>query len=121
MNEYLLDILYVVISTALTVGGALLVWYIRTKTNCQFKDEIAEAVSIAVGYVQQTFVDGKKKSDDFKEDNQKIALQKALETTSTLLSTPAKEYLNRGRTESQADEYLVALIEEAVRTQKKEV
>lgn len=120
MNEILLDVLYVVLSAALTVGGAFAVRYIRSKTNWQYKDEIADAVTIAVAFVQQTFVDGLKKSDDFSKEKQEEAVQKALEAVSTLLTAPAKEYLYRNRTESEANDYLVALIEDAVRTQKKE-
>ena len=121
MNEILLDILYVVISAALTVGGAFAVRYIRTKTNWQYKNEIAEAVTIAVAFVQQTFVDGMKKKEAFDTENQKKAVQKALEAVSTLLSASAKVYLYHNRSEEEANDYLVALIEEAVRTQKEGV
>lgn len=120
MNEILLDVLYVVLSAALTVGAAFAVRYIRSKTNWQYKDEIADAVTIAVAFVQQTFVDGMKKNESFNIENQKKAVQKALDAVSTLLTQPAKDYLYKNRTEEQANEYLVALIEEAVRTQKKE-
>lgn len=120
MNEILLDVLYVVISAALTVGGAFAVRYIRTKTNWQYKDEIADAVTIAVAFVQQTFVDSMKKNDDFGKENQEKAVRMALDAVSTLLTAPAKEYLYRNRTEAQANEYLVTMIEEAVRAQKKE-
>lgn len=120
MNEILLDILYVVISAALTVGAAFAVRYIRSKTNWQYKDEIADAVTIAVAFVQQTFVDGMKKSNTFDRENQKKAVQKALDAVQTLLTAPAKEYLYHNRSEEEVNDYLVALIEDAVRTQKKE-
>lgn len=121
MNDILLDVLYVVISAALTVGGAFAVRYIRSKTNWQYKNEIAEAVTIAVAFVQQTFVDGMKKNENFGVENQKKAVQKALEAVSTLLTAPAKDYLYHNRTEEEVNDYLVALIEDAVRTQKEGV
>lgn len=120
MNEILLDILYVVISAALTVGGAFAVRYIRSKTNWQYKDEIADAVTIAVAFVQQTFVDGMKKENAFDRDSQKKAVQKALDAVQTLLTAPARDYLYHNRSEEEVNDYLVALIEDAVRAQKKE-
>lgn len=118
MNEILLNTFYIVLSIVLTAAATLAVKYIRTKTNWQFKNEIADAAAAAVAYVQQTFVDPKKKASDFGEENQKKALQMALDAADTIMTKPAKEYLNKNRSEIQASECLVALIEEAVRTQK---
>lgn len=121
MNEILRYILYIVISAVLSVGGALCAKYIRTKTNWQYKDEIADAVTVAVGCVQQTFVDKAKGSGMFNEENQTKARSMALALAKELLTPEAADYLHNKRTDKQANDYMIALIEKAVRTQKKEM
>ena len=117
MNDVLLNILYTILSIVLSVGGGIAVYVIREKTGWKYKDEIADAVKVAVGYVQQTFVDGLKKEGMFLEDEQKQALNKALNVTKVLLTEGAKAFLEKRGVD---DSYLVYLIEDAVMKQKKE-
>ncbi len=115
MNNTLQDILYIILSTVLSVGGAIVIYIIKEKTGWKYRDEIAAAVSTAVGFVQQTYVDELKKDGIFCDDEQEQARNMACVTVKALLTAGAKEYLNK-----QGDKYLIYLIENAVRKQKKE-
>ena len=119
MSEIMINILYVVLSAAITIGGAFAAKYIKTKTDLKYKDEIAEAVAIATGCVQQTFVDGAKKYGAFTDAKQEEARRQALKMTEELLSSAALNYLYKDRTKYEVKDYLTALIEESVRLMKK--
>lgn len=120
VNEMLLNLLYLILSLAISVGGAFLAKYIKTDTDLKNKDEIAEAVIAATACVQQTFVYEAKKTNKFDDDAQKQAMNMAINMTTELLSATAKNYLYRNRGESEVREYLATLIEESVRRMKKE-
>ena len=121
MNEILINILYLVISVAISVGGAYAAKYIKTKTDLKYKDEIAAAVVTSTGYVQQTLVDNAKRLGRFTDSKQEEARMKAIDMAEELLSAGAWNYLNKDRSESEVNDYLTALIEESVRLMKKEV
>ena len=119
MSEIMINVLYVVLSAAITIGGAFAAKYIKTKTDLRYKDEIAEAVAVATGYVQQTFVDNAKRYGRFTDEKQEEARKKALKMTEELLSSAAYNYLCKDRTSYEVKDYLTALIEESVRLMKK--
>lgn len=119
MNDILLEILYVIISFILTVAAAFVIRYINAKTDSQYKDEVNDAVTAAVTYVQQVYVDRAKAAGSFEKQNQVEALNMAVTTAAALLTPEASNYLHRRRTEGEANDYLKTLIEEAVRIQKK--
>ena len=121
VNDVLLNILYLVISLAVTIGGAYAAKLIRTNTDLKYRDEIADAVVTATACVQQTFVDKAKESNCFGADMQASAREKAIDMAIELLSASAKDYLYHGRTENGVEEYLTVLIEESVRMMKREV
>lgn len=78
--------------------------------------EVAEAVSTAVAYTSQTYVDGLKKSQTFTVENQKEALTLAKDKAISLLSNSAIEFLNMAY--GDATNFLTAQIEKEVRFQK---
>lgn len=119
MNEILCDILYFIISFILTVAAAFVIRYINAKTDSQYKDEVTDAVTAAVTYVQQVYVDRAKANGSFEKQNQIEALNMAINTAAALLTPEASSYLHRRRSEDEANDYLRTLIEEAVRIQKK--
>ena len=119
MNTLLINLLYLVLSAAISVGGVFAAKWLKTNTDLKYKDEIAEAVVTATGYVQQTFVDGAKKYGAFTDAKQEEARKQALKMTEELLSSAALNYLYKDRTRHEVKDYLTALIEESVRLMKK--
>lgn len=81
-----------------------------------YAKETSDAVKTAVTYVSQTYVDALRKSDSFTAENQKEALNLALSEANRLLSVSATEFLTHAYGDVMA--YLVAKIEQEVRTQK---
>ena len=118
MNTLLINLLYLVLSAAISVGGVFAAKWLKTNTDLKYKDEIAEAVVTATGYVQQTFVDGAKKYGGFTDEKEE-ARRQALKMTEELLSSAALNYLYKDRTRHEVKDYLTALIEESVRLMKK--
>ena len=119
MNAILINVLYLVLSAAISIGGIFAAKWLKTNTELKYKDEIAEAVAIATGYVQQTFVDGAKKYGTFTDAKQEEARKQALKMTEELLSSAALNYLYKDRTKYEVKDYLTVLIEESVRLMKK--
>ena len=79
-------------------------------------EQVADAVSTAVTYTSQTFVDSLKKNGLFDTDAQKQALQMSLDKATSLLSDVAKEALEE--VYGDLNEYLTSKIEAEVRNQK---
>jgi hypothetical protein len=102
MNEFLQNVLYVVITTLVPILVGYGISYLKAKRaeklqnvdNTYVKETITQATDIimnVVDTVTQTLVDDLKKQGKFDVEQQKLALQKALETSKDMLSTEAAE------------------------------
>ena len=127
MNEFFSTLLQAVLVAAVPViaafaskGFVALAQYLGVKvenaTFAKYADQIAKAVSTAVIYVAQTYVDELKKSGTFTEENQKIAMQKALEVAKKQLAQEALEFIEI--TYGDITEYLTSKLEAEVKIQK---
>ena len=109
-----------VIAAFASKGFVALAQYLGVKvenaTFAKYADQIAKAVSTAVIYVAQTYVDELKKSGTFTEENQKIAMQKALEVAKKQLTQEALEFIEI--TYGDITEYLTSKLEAEVKIQK---
>lgn len=129
MREFLFELLYAVSTAAVPVCAAFLVQFLRRKskqigaqtdslTTKKLLDEVTAAVTTAVTYVSQTYVDALKKSGKFTPENQKIALDLAVERAKKLLTAEARDFLSAAY--GNLNEYLVSRAEAEVRRQKLE-
>ena len=127
MNDFFATLLQAVLVAAVPViaafaskGFVALAQYLGVKvenaTFAKYADQIAKAVSTAVIYVAQTYVDELKKSGTFTEENQKIAMQKALEVAKKQLTQEALEFIEI--TYGDITEYLTSKLEAEVKIQK---
>ena len=78
--------------------------------------EVADAVTTAVLYVNQTYADDLKKLGAFTPANQRYAVQLANEKAKDLLSVEAVHFLEK--THGNVAQYLGPKIEAAVKQQK---
>ena len=85
-------------------------------TLAKYAQEIAQAVATAVTYVSQTYVDELKKSGTFTEENQRIAIEKALEVAKQQLTQQALDFISTAY--GDITQYLTSLLEAEVRNQK---
>lgn len=103
-------------------GLGALAAYFAAKTDNEtvkkYLEDVADAVSTAVIYTSQTYVDALKASGTFNEENQREALQKAMEKAKSLLTKEALEFL--AMTYGDLTNYLETKIEAEVKKQKKE-
>jgi gas vesicle protein len=108
MNELLQNLLYAVITAGLPIILTYGISYLKTKRaeklqnieNTYVKETITQATDIIMNVVDtiaQTYVDDLKKDGTFTPDNQKEALNKAVEQ--------AKELLNDDVTELVVEKY----------------
>lgn len=129
MKEFLLELLRAVATAAIPVCAAFLVQFLRRKsaqigaqtdslTTKQMLDEVTAAISTAVTYVSQTYVDSLKKNGKFTPENQKIALDLAVERAKKLLTAEARDFLSVAY--GSVNDYLVSRAEAEVRRQKLE-
>ena len=129
MQEFLFELLRAVATAAIPVCAAFLVQFLRRKsaqigaqtdslTTKKLLDEVTNAVTTAVTYVSQTYVDGLKKNGNFTRENQKVALELAVDQAKKLLTFETKESLSEAY--GSVKEYLVGLVEAEVRRQKLE-
>lgn len=129
MREFLFDLLYAVATAAIPVCAAFLVQFLRRKsaqiraqtdslTAKKALDEVTAAVTTAVTYVSQTYVDGLKKNGNFTRENQKIALELAVDQARKLLTDEAQYFLRSAY--GNLNDYLVSRAEAEVRRQKLE-
>ena len=127
LENLLTTLLQAVITVAVPILSAFAVKWLNAKaaqasaqaTNEKARayiNEAAEAVSTAVAFTSQTYVDELKKSQTFTADNQKEALNKAKDKAMALLSQSAIEFLNMAY--GDVAEFLTAQIEKEVRFQK---
>ena len=127
MNAFIIELLQAIATAAIPVCAAYLVQYLRRKseqiiaqtdnmTIKAFLVEATDAVSTAVTYTSQTFVDALKKEGNFNKDKQQEALKKSLDKAISLLSEPAKNALTDIYGNLEA--YLTSKIEAEVRSQK---
>ena len=90
MNAFIIELLHTIATAAIPVCAAYLVQYLHRKSeqiiaqtdNMKIKAFLAEAtdaVSTAVTYTSQTFVDALKKEGSFDKDKQQEALEKSLD------------------------------------------
>ncbi len=79
-------------------------------------DAVADAVSTAVTYTSQTYVDALKKSGEFTKENQEFALKVAIAKAKALLTEDAIKYLEGAY--GSLERYLEGRIEAEVRNQK---
>ena len=127
MNAFIIELLHALATAAIPVCAAYLVQYLHRKseqiiaqtdnmTIKAFLIEATDAVSTAVTYTSQTFVDALKKEGSFDKDKQQEALEKSLDKAISLLSEPAKKALEDIYGDLAA--YLTSKIEAEVRSQK---
>ena len=127
MREFLFTLLQAVATAAIPVCAAFLVQFLRKKSeqigaqidNMELKElltEVTDAVSTAVTYTSQTYLDALKKEGIFDVEAQKIALETSLKMAISLLSESARSAL--ATIYGNLDDYLVSKIEAEVRNQK---
>lgn len=127
MSEFLTQLLQAVITAAIPVCGAFLIQFLNKKSaqiaaetdNEELKgllEQVNDAVTKAVTYTTQTFVDSMKKNGVFDAEAQAEALQKSLDKTLALLSEVAKSALEE--IYGDLNEYLTVRIEAEVKNQK---
>ena len=127
MNTFIVELLRAIATAAIPVCAAYLIQYLRRKseqiiaqtdnmTIKAFLADATDAVSTAVTYTSQTFVDALKKEGKFDKDKQQQALKKSLDKAISLLSESAKKALEDIYGDLAA--YLTSKIEAEVRSQK---
>ena len=127
MPEFLTQMLQAVIAAAIPVCGAYLIKFLNQKSaqiaaetdSVEMKnliEQVNDAVTKAVTYTTQTFVDSLKKNGIFDAEAQAEALQKSLDKTMALLSEVAKSALEE--IYGDLNEYLTVRIEAEVKSQK---
>lgn len=129
MKEFVFELLQAVATAAIPVCAAFLVQFLRRKseeigaqvdslTTKELLAEVTEAVTTAVTYTSQTYVDALKKKGIFDTEAQTEALQKSKDKALSLLSESAKKVL--ASIYGDLNDYLETMIEAQVRVQKQE-
>lgn len=129
MKEFLFELLQAVATAAVPVCVAFLVQFLRRKsaeaaartdslTTKELLAEVTEAVTTAVTYTSQTYVDALKKKGIFDTQAQTEALQKSKDKALSLLSESAKDVL--ASIYGDLNSYLETMIEAQVRVQKQD-
>lgn len=127
MNEFLSSLLQAVIIAAVPVLSVFLAkgvqtaaQYLASKTENEtakkYLSDAAEAVTTAVTYTNQVYVDTLKKSGTFTAENQTEALNMAVDKAVSLLTEEAMNFL--GEAYGDLTAYLAANIEAEVHRQK---
>ena len=130
MNEFLSTLLQVVIIAAVPIcadaainGIRAAVQYLASKSESEiskkYLTDVADAISTAVTYTSQTYVDALKASGNFTKENQEEALQKAVDQATKLLTVEARNFLEKAYGDLNA--YLISKIEAEVRVQKQQI
>ncbi len=129
MKEFLFELLQAVATATIPVCAGFLIQLLRRKseqigaqidslTDKELLDEVTDAVTTAVAYTSQTYVDALKKGGVFDKEAQAEALQKSLNKTVSLLSQSARSVL--GEIYGDLDAYLTSRIEAEVRKQQQQ-
>ena len=127
--EELKALLNLILIAAIPVCAAFFVRFINRKTE-QIKaqtdsdaakaalDEISLAVSAAVSFISQTYVDAFKEAGTFKPEVQQLAMRKCIYAVRSILSPAVSQYIREHV--SNLDDFLIPLIEAEVRKQKQQ-
>lgn len=129
MNEFLSTLLQAVIIAAVPIcAGAAVkgiqaaVQYLASKLESEiakkYLTDVADAISTAVTYTSQTYVDALKVSGKFTKENQEEALKMAVDKAATLMTAEARAFLEKAYGDLNA--YLVSRVEAEVRVQKQQ-
>ena len=124
MQEIIGDALKNLIQTIIAVTFPILITYLSRYLASMTKSEVAErcimevadAVTTAVLYVNQTYVDEMRKTNAFNTANQRYALTMATDKAKDLLSDEATQFLEK--THGNIAQYIAPKIEAAVKKQK---
>jgi len=127
MKEFLLELLQAVATAAVPVCAAFLIQFLRRKseeaaaqtnsiTEKEFLEEITDAITTAVAYTSQTYVDALKKGGEFTKEAQAKAAQKAFKACCAALSAEATAFIEARY--GDLTKYLTTKIEAEVRAQK---
>ena len=127
MKEFILVLLQAVIIAAVPVITTNLCSFLKQKSNqaaaktnnelaASYIKEAADAVTTAVTFTSQTYVDNLKNSGAFSAENQKEAFNKAMSKAMEIMSAEAKNYLAKAY--GDLTNYLATKIEAEVRDQK---
>ena len=127
MNDFLTTLLQAVLVAAVPVCAAFigkgikaLADYLGRKSESdvakRFLDAVADAVSTAVTYTSQEYVDKLKETGQFTKENQQEALGLAVAQAKNLLTAEATAFLESAY--GDLNEYLKSRIEAEVRNQK---
>ncbi len=128
MTEFISTLIQTIAVAAIPVCAAFLIQFLRRQSGLlsaqiesaqgrELLAEVTDAVSTAVAYVSQTYVDSLKKDGVFDIDAQKEAFNRAYLKTVDLLSESALDAL--GKVHSDLSTYLTSRIEAEVKTQKR--
>lgn len=129
MKEFIIELLQAVAAAAVPVCAAFLVQFLRRKseeigaqvdslTTKELLAEVTEAVTTAVTYTSQTYVDALKKHGIFDKEAQLEALWKSKDKALSLLSASAKDVLTE--VYGNLGAYLETKIEAEVWAQKRQ-
>ena len=129
MSEFMSTLLQAVIIASVPVcagavikgiqaGAKYLASTAENETARKYLEDVADAVSTAVTYTSQTYVDALKNSSRFTKENQEEALQKAVEQAEKLLTAEVRAFLENAY--GNLNTYLISRIEAEVRKQKYE-
>ena len=127
MKDFILVLLQAVIIAAVPVITTHLCSFLKQKSNqaaaktnnelaASYIKEAADAVTTAVTFTSQTYVDNLKNSGAFSTENQKEAFNKAMSKAMEIMSAEAKNYLAKAY--GDLTNYLATKIEAEVRDQK---
>ena len=127
MKEIILTILQAVLLAAISAATPFVVSFFKAKReeilekiqNDKLKRyfaELSDAVTTAVAFVSQTYVDALKEENMFTKDAQLEALEKAKYTALGIITPAAQEFLES--IYGDLDELLAAYIEKEVKAQK---
>lgn len=109
-----------VLAGAAIVGVRAGAKYLASRTDNEtakkYLESVADAVSTAVTYTSQTYVDRLKSSKQFTKENQEEALKMAVDQAEKLLTAEARAFLEEAYGDLRA--YLTSRIEAEVRRQK---
>ena len=127
MDEFIATLLQAILvaavpvcATFIGIGLKALAKYLGEKTDSgiaqKFLDAVADAVSTAVTFTSQVYVDKLKETGQFTKENQREALGIAVAQAKNLLTAEAAAFLESAY--GDLNEYLQSRIEAEVRNQK---
>ncbi|MGN0298478.1 MAG: hypothetical protein ACI4C1_04735 [Lachnospiraceae bacterium] len=127
IDNFIQDILYVVMTAILPIITIYLVNFINTKIGTDVIENednttdvvikrVTETVSTIIKAVNQTYVDSLKKSGTFNDEAKIIAKNKALNIAKSMIADKTKQIIEEIYV--NFDVYLDTLIEAAVNTEK---